>query len=86
MLLRFGEDKAVATKTMGSLNLAISDRIRIELKNWYYIPSMIKNIISIPYWDNDGYAFKINKNSFYLMIDNNLHRLGTLTNGFYIFQ
>ena len=47
---------------------------------------MIKNIISIPYRDNDGYAFNINKNSFYLMIDNNLHLLGTLTNGFYIFQ
>ena len=47
---------------------------------------MIKNIISIPYWDNDGYAFNINKNSFYLMIDNNLHLLGTLTNSFYIFQ
>ena len=47
---------------------------------------MIKNIISIPYWDNDGNAFKINKNSFYLMIDDNLHLLNTLTNGLYILQ
>ena len=85
MVLRLGDGKAVAAEIVGSLNLAISNHIRIELKNCYYILSTIKNIIFIPVLDN-SYAFKINKNSFYLMIDHNLHLLNTLANAFYILQ
>ena len=47
---------------------------------------MIKILFPFLIESNECYAFKINKNSFYLMIDNNLHLLGTLTNIFYIFQ
>ncbi|KAL0455965.1 UNVERIFIED_CONTAM: hypothetical protein Slati_0935700 [Sesamum latifolium] len=36
MILRLGDGKAVAAKAVGSLNLVISDYIRIELKNCYY--------------------------------------------------
>ncbi|KAL0304978.1 UNVERIFIED_CONTAM: hypothetical protein Scaly_3000500 [Sesamum calycinum] len=75
MILKLGDGNVVAAEAIGSLNLVISDHIRIELKNCYYVPSMIKNIISIFVLDNDGYAFTINKNSFYLMIDSNSHLL-----------
>ncbi|KAK4404308.1 hypothetical protein Sango_0799400 [Sesamum angolense] len=75
MILRLGDGKAVAVEAVGSLNLVISDHIQIELKDCYYGPSMIKNIISIPILDNYGYAFKINKNCFYLRIDDNYHLL-----------
>ncbi|KAL0329395.1 UNVERIFIED_CONTAM: hypothetical protein Sradi_4926200 [Sesamum radiatum] len=64
MILRLGDGKTIAVETMGYLNLVISDYILIELKNCYYVPSMIKNIIYIPSLDNDGYAFAINKNIF----------------------
>ena len=57
-----------------------------RIKNCYYVPSMMKNIISIPVLHNDGYLFAKNKNSFYLMIDNNYHLLGTLVKGLYILQ
>ncbi|KAK4389848.1 Retrovirus-related Pol polyprotein from transposon TNT 1-94 [Sesamum angolense] len=86
MILKLGDGKAVAAEAVGSLSLVISDHIKIELKDCYYVPSMIKNIISIPILDDDGYTFMIDKNSFYLMIDNNSHQLGTLVNGLYIFQ
>ncbi|KAL0352600.1 UNVERIFIED_CONTAM: hypothetical protein Scaly_1648700 [Sesamum calycinum] len=76
MILRLGDGKAVAAEAVGSLSLVISDHIRIELKDFYYVPSMIKNINSIPVLDNNGYAFKIDRNSFYLMIDNNSHLHG----------
>ncbi|KAL0288040.1 UNVERIFIED_CONTAM: hypothetical protein Scaly_2745700 [Sesamum calycinum] len=75
MILRLGDGKAVAPEAVGSLNLVISDHIWIELKDYYYVPSMIKHIISIPILDNNGYAFKIDKMVFYLMIDNNSHLL-----------
>ncbi|KAL0376288.1 UNVERIFIED_CONTAM: Retrovirus-related Pol polyprotein from transposon TNT 1-94 [Sesamum calycinum] len=78
MILRLGDRKAVVAEAVGSLNLVIDDHIRIELKDCYSVPSMIKNIISIPILDNNGYAFKINKNGFYLMIDDNYHLFGTL--------
>ncbi|KAL0324654.1 UNVERIFIED_CONTAM: hypothetical protein Scaly_2432500 [Sesamum calycinum] len=86
MILRLGDGKAVSAEAVGSLNVVISDHIRIELKDCYYVPSMIKNIISIPVLDNNGYAFKINKNSFHLMINDKYHLLGTLVNGLYILQ
>ncbi|KAL0293961.1 UNVERIFIED_CONTAM: hypothetical protein Scaly_3132100 [Sesamum calycinum] len=73
MILRLGDRKAVVAEAVGSLNLVIDDHIRIELKDCYSVPSMIKNIISIPILDNNDYAFKINKNGFYLMIDDNYH-------------
>ncbi|KAL0305048.1 UNVERIFIED_CONTAM: hypothetical protein Scaly_2999100 [Sesamum calycinum] len=78
MILRLGDRKAVVAEAVGSLNLVIDDHIRIELKDCYSVPSMIKNIISIPILDNNDYAFKINKNGFYLMIDDNYHLFGTL--------
>ncbi|KAL0391243.1 UNVERIFIED_CONTAM: Retrovirus-related Pol polyprotein from transposon TNT 1-94 [Sesamum calycinum] len=77
MILRLGDGKTVAVEAVGSLNLVISDHIRIELKDCYYVSNMIKNIIPIIVLDNNSYAFKINKNDFYLMIDDNYHLLGT---------
>ncbi|KAL0324674.1 UNVERIFIED_CONTAM: hypothetical protein Scaly_2434500 [Sesamum calycinum] len=75
IILRLGDGKAVAADPMGPLNLVISDHIWTELKDYYYVPSMMKNIVSIPILDNDGYTFTIDKNGFYFMIDNNSHLL-----------
>ncbi|KAL0445770.1 UNVERIFIED_CONTAM: Retrovirus-related Pol polyprotein from transposon TNT 1-94 [Sesamum latifolium] len=86
MVLRLGDGKAVAAEAVGSLSLVISNRIRIELKDCFYVPSMIKNIISIPLLGSDGFKILINKSCFYLMIDDEHHLLGTLMNGLYILQ
>ncbi|KAL0416569.1 UNVERIFIED_CONTAM: Retrovirus-related Pol polyprotein from transposon RE2 [Sesamum latifolium] len=47
MILRLGNGKAVAAEAVGSLSLVVSDHVRIELKDCYFVPSMVKNIISI---------------------------------------
>ncbi|KAL0439995.1 UNVERIFIED_CONTAM: hypothetical protein Slati_2482500 [Sesamum latifolium] len=86
MILRLGDGKAVAAEAVGSLSLVVSDHIRIELEDYFYVPSMIKNIIFIPMLDNDGFKFLIDMNCFYLMIDDKSHLLGTLVNGLYILQ
>ncbi|KAL0405242.1 UNVERIFIED_CONTAM: hypothetical protein Slati_3838100 [Sesamum latifolium] len=40
MILRLGDGKAVAAEAVGSLSLVISDHIRIELKDCYYVPNV----------------------------------------------
>ncbi|KAL0291589.1 UNVERIFIED_CONTAM: Retrovirus-related Pol polyprotein from transposon TNT 1-94 [Sesamum calycinum] len=86
VILRLGDGKAVAAEAVGIINLVVSDHVRLELKDCYFVPSMIKNIISIPLLDNAGFEFLINKNYFYLMKDGSSHLLGKLNNGLYILQ
>ncbi|KAL0293215.1 UNVERIFIED_CONTAM: Transposon Ty2-OR2 Gag-Pol polyprotein [Sesamum radiatum] len=86
MILRLGDGKAVAAEAVGSLSLVVSDHVRIELKDCYFVPSMVKNIISISMLDRDGYKFLINKNYFYLVHEDLYHTLGTLVIGLYILQ
>ncbi|KAL0293088.1 UNVERIFIED_CONTAM: hypothetical protein Scaly_2578300 [Sesamum calycinum] len=52
VVLRLGDGKAVVAEAVGIINLVISDRVSLELKDCYFVPSMIKNIISIPLLDN----------------------------------
>ncbi|KAL0463119.1 UNVERIFIED_CONTAM: hypothetical protein Slati_0199500 [Sesamum latifolium] len=86
MILRLGDGKAVAVEAVGSLHLVVSNHIRIDLKDCYFVPSMVKNIISIPLLDSEGFKFSINKSYFYLVYDDVYHLLGTLVNGLYILQ
>ncbi|KAL0427499.1 UNVERIFIED_CONTAM: hypothetical protein Slati_2924700 [Sesamum latifolium] len=86
MILRLGDGKAVAAEAVGSLRLVVSNHIRIDLKDCYFVPSIVKNIISIPMLDSEGFKFLINKSYFYLVFDDVYHLLGTLVNGLYILQ
>ncbi|KAL0347647.1 UNVERIFIED_CONTAM: hypothetical protein Scaly_1780700 [Sesamum calycinum] len=79
VVLRLDDGKAVTTEAVGIINLVVSDRVRLELKNCYFLPSMIKNIISILLLDNAGFEFLINKNCFYLMKDGSSHLLGHIS-------
>ncbi|KAL0307297.1 UNVERIFIED_CONTAM: hypothetical protein Sradi_6147000 [Sesamum radiatum] len=63
--LRLGNGKRVATEVVRLVHLVVSDHVRIDLKECYYIPRMIQNIISIPILDNEGYEFSIIQNCFY---------------------
>ncbi|KAL0291580.1 UNVERIFIED_CONTAM: hypothetical protein Sradi_7021300 [Sesamum radiatum] len=86
MILRLGNGKAVAAEAVGSLRLVVSNHIRIDLKDCYFVPRMVKNIISISMLDSEGFRFLINESYFYLVFDDLHHLLGTLVNGLYILQ
>ncbi|KAL0295632.1 UNVERIFIED_CONTAM: Retrovirus-related Pol polyprotein from transposon TNT 1-94 [Sesamum angustifolium] len=86
VVLRLGDGKFVAAEAGGIINLNVNDRVKLELKDCYFVPSMIKNIISISLLDNTSFQFLINKNCFYLMKDGSSHLLGKLNNGLYILQ
>ncbi|KAL0449039.1 UNVERIFIED_CONTAM: hypothetical protein Slati_1460300 [Sesamum latifolium] len=42
MILRLGDGKAVAAEAMGSLSLVVSNHIRIDLKDCYFVPTQYK--------------------------------------------
>ncbi|KAL0402205.1 UNVERIFIED_CONTAM: hypothetical protein Slati_4250400 [Sesamum latifolium] len=42
MILRLGDGKAVAAEAVGSLSLVVSNHVRIDLKDCYFVPSMGK--------------------------------------------
>ncbi|KAL0319550.1 UNVERIFIED_CONTAM: hypothetical protein Sradi_5216500 [Sesamum radiatum] len=54
MILRLGDGKAVAAEAVGSLHLVVISHIRIDLRDVYFVPSMVKNIISIPMLDSEA--------------------------------
>ncbi|KAK4383116.1 hypothetical protein Sango_2807900 [Sesamum angolense] len=54
VVLRLGDGKAVAAEAVEIIKLVTNDRVRLELKDCYFVPNMIKNIISIPLLDNPG--------------------------------
>ncbi|KAL0291859.1 UNVERIFIED_CONTAM: Retrovirus-related Pol polyprotein from transposon TNT 1-94 [Sesamum calycinum] len=64
VVLRLGDGKTVAAEAVGTINLVS-----------YFVPSMIKNTISIPLLDNAGFEILINKNYFYLMKGGSSHLL-----------
>ncbi|KAL0394967.1 UNVERIFIED_CONTAM: hypothetical protein Slati_4462900 [Sesamum latifolium] len=47
MILRLGDGKAVAAEAVGSLSLVVSNRIRIDLKDCYFVPNVC-GPLSIP--------------------------------------
>ncbi|KAL0302161.1 UNVERIFIED_CONTAM: hypothetical protein Sangu_3115800 [Sesamum angustifolium] len=57
VVLRLGDGKAVAAEAVGIINLVVSDHVRLDLKDCYFVPSMIKNIIFILLLDNAGFEF-----------------------------
>ncbi|KAL0281693.1 UNVERIFIED_CONTAM: hypothetical protein Sradi_7296400 [Sesamum radiatum] len=42
MILRLGDGKVVAAEAVGSLSLVVSDHIRIELKDCFYVPNVCR--------------------------------------------
>ncbi|KAL0458358.1 UNVERIFIED_CONTAM: Copia protein [Sesamum latifolium] len=78
VVLKLGDGKVVTAEAVGTVNLVISDRVRLELKDCYFVPSMIKTIIFIPLLDN-AVEFFINKSYFYLMKDGSPHLLGHIS-------
>ncbi|KAL0458355.1 UNVERIFIED_CONTAM: hypothetical protein Slati_0462700 [Sesamum latifolium] len=50
MVLRLGDGKAIATEAVGYLSLVISNRIRIELKDYFYLPNYLKENGILSQW------------------------------------
>ncbi|KAK4486707.1 hypothetical protein RD792_006767 [Penstemon davidsonii] len=55
-ILRFGNGARASTEAIGEVELDLGGD-RLVLRNALYVPGLVKNIISIPVLDNEGYEF-----------------------------
>ncbi|KAL8118599.1 hypothetical protein AgCh_016205 [Apium graveolens] len=81
VILRMGNGARVAAISVGSFSLHLPTGKTIILNNCYYVPSIVRNIVSIPMLDLDGFSFIIKNNKCSILRDNVLYECGILNNG-----
>ena len=84
IVLRVGNGAKVAALAVGTYCLALPTGKSISLNNCYFVPVLIRNIISIPMLDKDGFDIIIKNNSCFIYNNNVLYGIGILRNGLYI--
>ncbi|CAA0827628.1 cysteine-rich RLK (RECEPTOR-like protein kinase) 8, partial [Striga hermonthica] len=82
-ILRTGNGARVAALAVGTVNLVMNGGNCLSLNNCLYVPEIIKNIISIPVLDREGYKFVIGKGKCSIFQDTSFIYSGNLTNGLY---
>ena len=70
VILRMGNGARVAAISVGSFSLHMPTGKTIILNNCYYVPSIVRNIVSIPMLDVDGFSFIIKNNECSILRDN----------------
>ena len=84
MDLRIGNGARVATVAVGKVNLKLASRYNLVLDTCYYVPSIIKNIISISYLNKLGYSFLFKNNSCSIYMNDKIIKNEILTNSLFI--
>ena len=84
VILRMGNGARVVAVAVGSFDLLMPTGKTIILDNYYFIPSIVRNIISIPMLDLDGFSFVIENNKCLIFRNNVLYGVGILNNGLYV--
>lgn len=84
VILRMGNGARVAAEAVGSFDLHMPTGKTIVLNNCYFVPSIVRNIISIPMLDLAGFSFVIQNNKCSILRNNVLYGSGILNNGLYV--
>ena len=84
VILLMGNGARVAAEYVKSFHLHMPTGKTIVLNNCYFVPLIVRNIISIPMLDLAGFSFIIENNECSILRDNILYGRGTLNNGLYI--
>ena len=82
MDLRVGND--ASTHAVGDYHLSLPKGNILILKNCYFVPNMMCNIISVSVLTTEGYVFGLRDDVMNVMKDRILVANGTLSNGIYI--
>ena len=82
MTLRMGNGALVAAKAVGTIYLELGDR-KLVLHSVYFVPEIIRNIISIPILDREGYCFEIRNKSLLLFYESSLIMESKMKDGMY---
>ena len=81
--LRVGNGARVVAVVVGTYSLPLPSGLILELNNCYYVPAIIKNIISIPVLDNEGFSFTIEKGCFSVYLNSMFYATTKRSNGLY---
>ncbi|KAJ9552277.1 hypothetical protein OSB04_016322 [Centaurea solstitialis] len=81
--LRVGEGTPLIAEAVGSYSLSLPSGLVLELENCYYIPKMIKNVMSFNLLVDQGFHFKYNYKMLYAFKENMFYFKATPMNGLY---
>ncbi|XP_021747646.1 uncharacterized protein LOC110713509 [Chenopodium quinoa] len=78
--LRVGNGAKVAALAIGSYHLRLPSGLILVLNNCYYVPTITKNIISVPISDSEGFSFEIRDKCCFISKENMLYANAKLIN------
>ncbi|KAJ9547457.1 hypothetical protein OSB04_020000 [Centaurea solstitialis] len=82
--LRVGEDTILVAESIGSYSLSLPLGLLLELENCYYVPRMIKNIISFDLLVDHGFYYKYDYKLISCFKNDIFYFKETPTNGLYV--
>src|SRR5438067_8267581 len=86
MALTLGNGKRVHAVVVGRVKLEFASSFSLILEDVYFVPNLIKNIVSVSVLDKLGFTFLIKNGIFHVLHNDSYIALGTLSNGLYIFN
>ncbi|KAJ9547497.1 hypothetical protein OSB04_020040 [Centaurea solstitialis] len=82
--LRVGEGTMLVAEAVGSYSLTLPSRLVLELENCYYVPKMIKNVISFDLLVDQGFCYKYDYKLISCFKNDVFYFKATPSNGLYI--
>ena len=86
MALTLGNGKRVHAVAVGRVRLEFASSFSLILEDVYFVPNLIKNIVSVSVLDKLGFTFLIRNGIFHILHNDSYISLGTLSNGLYVFN
>ena len=82
--LRVGNGARVDALAVGTYDITLPSGLVLSLENYYYVPTISRNIISISCLDKIGFEFIIRNNKCSIYHDGVFYRYAPQTHGLYI--
>src|SRR5438067_11287200 len=86
MALTLRNGKRVHALAAGRVKLEFASSFSLILEDVYFVPNLIKNIVSVSVLDKLGFTFLIRNGIFHVLHNDSYVSLGTLSNGLYVFK
>ncbi|KAJ9561918.1 hypothetical protein OSB04_007078 [Centaurea solstitialis] len=81
--LRVGEGTPLIAEAVGSYSLSLPSGLVLELENCYYVPKMIKNVLSFDLLVDQGFYYKYDYKMLFVFKNNIFYFKATPVNGLY---
>ena len=82
--LRVGNRARVAALAVGTYELTLPSGLILNLENYYYVPTMYRNILFISCLDKKDFEFIIRNNKCNIYYDNVFYGYAPRTSGLYV--